>query len=122
MHSFPTRRSSELYRIPDKGLALGPDPNGYRFRQGFFLGDGTRAGKGRQLAGIVMDQWLRGNRRHLWLSDSSALIEDARRDWQALGGKPLDIQPLGRVRRSEEHTSELQSLMRTSYAAFCWKK
>src|SRR3546814_10449367 len=24
--------------------------------------------------------------------------------------------------RSEEHTSELQSLMRTSYAGFCWKK
>src|SRR3546814_6456880 len=24
--------------------------------------------------------------------------------------------------RSEEHTSELQSLMRISYAAFCWKK
>src|SRR3546814_5186800 len=27
-----------------------------------------------------------------------------------------------RVRRSEEHTSELQSLMRISYAVFCWKK
>src|SRR3546814_8123292 len=26
------------------------------------------------------------------------------------------------ARRSEEHTSELQSLMRTSYAVFCWKK
>src|SRR3546814_2781928 len=24
-------------------------------------------------------------------------------------------------RRSEEHTSELQSLMRNSYAVFCWK-
>src|SRR3546814_10660261 len=24
--------------------------------------------------------------------------------------------------RSEEHTSELQSLMRLSYAVFCWKK
>src|SRR3546814_5427183 len=24
--------------------------------------------------------------------------------------------------RSEEHTSELQSLMRRSYAGFCWKK
>src|SRR3546814_1428955 len=28
----------------------------------------------------------------------------------------------GRNRRSEEHTSELQSLMRISYAVFCWKK
>src|SRR3546814_3195361 len=27
-----------------------------------------------------------------------------------------------RVRRSEEHTSELQSLMRISYAVFCLKK
>src|SRR3546814_7106151 len=29
---------------------------------------------------------------------------------------------LGRHWRSEEHTSELQSLMRTSYAVFCLKK
>src|SRR3546814_6833083 len=28
----------------------------------------------------------------------------------------------GRQRRSEEHTSELQSLMRISYAVFCLKK
>src|SRR3546814_7579839 len=28
----------------------------------------------------------------------------------------------GRVERSEEHTSELQSLMRISYAVFCLKK
>src|SRR3546814_1575439 len=28
----------------------------------------------------------------------------------------------GQVRRSEEHTSELQSLMRISYAVFCLKK
>src|SRR3546814_4611644 len=26
------------------------------------------------------------------------------------------------MNRSEEHTSELQSLMRISYAVFCWKK
>src|SRR3546814_6342851 len=29
---------------------------------------------------------------------------------------------IGRVGRSEEHTSELQSLMRISYAVFCLKK
>src|SRR3546814_8160891 len=29
---------------------------------------------------------------------------------------------LGNIFRSEEHTSELQSLMRTSYAVFCLKK
>src|SRR3546814_4294828 len=33
-----------------------------------------------------------------------------------------DVLPLLRSARSEEHTSELQSLMRISYAVFCWKK
>src|SRR3546814_5970364 len=32
------------------------------------------------------------------------------------------LPPLGCHDRSEEHTSELQSLMRTSYAVFCLKK
>src|SRR3546814_5388741 len=36
--------------------------------------------------------------------------------------KPLRIQRAGHRHRSEEHTSELQSLMRTSYAVFCLKK
>src|SRR3546814_4735378 len=32
------------------------------------------------------------------------------------------LDPEGRARRSEEHTSELQSLMRISYAVFCLQK
>src|SRR3546814_940733 len=39
---------------------------------------------------------------------------------------PVNFGPIiyisGSGGRSEEHTSELQSLMRTSYAVFCWKK
>src|SRR3546814_2960525 len=41
------------------------------------------------------------------------------------GDQPADRQRLGAVGphlRSEEHTSELQSLMRISYAVFCLKK
>src|SRR3546814_6593226 len=34
----------------------------------------------------------------------------------------IDLGPIVRARRSEEHTSELQSLMRISYAVFCLKK
>src|SRR3546814_1595487 len=34
----------------------------------------------------------------------------------------LSFDPRRLRRRSEEHTSELQSLMRTSYAVFCLKK
>src|SRR3546814_2507436 len=35
--------------------------------------------------------------------------------------RPCD-QPCSKLARSEEHTSELQSLMRISYAVFCLKK
>src|SRR3546814_8723461 len=34
----------------------------------------------------------------------------------------VQARQLGRLVRSEEHTSELQSLMRISYAVFCLKK
>src|SRR3546814_7067363 len=37
-------------------------------------------------------------------------------------GPRRDPQRLARQPRSEEHTSELQSLMRISYAVFCLKK
>src|SRR3546814_4156835 len=37
-----------------------------------------------------------------------------------IGARPLKA--VHRFRRSEEHTSELQSLMRNSYAVFCLKK
>src|SRR3546814_6569750 len=36
-------------------------------------------------------------------------------------GHRIALEPAGK-RRSEEHTSELQSLMRISYAVFCLKK
>src|SRR3546814_5999786 len=51
------------------------------------------------------------------------------KDYRALVAKPpaepRDIKPPKKARkraRSEEHTSELQSLMRISYAVFCLKK
>src|SRR3546814_5444970 len=34
----------------------------------------------------------------------------------------VEVEDLGHDARSEEHTSELQSLMRISYAVFCLKK
>src|SRR3546814_1654908 len=36
--------------------------------------------------------------------------------------RPNTLRPLLQRQRSEEHTSELQSLMRISYAVFCLKK
>lgn len=78
----------------EAGDQLREDPDGHTYRMGFFVGDGTGVGKGREGAGIILDQWNRGNRRAIWISKSAALLEDARRDWTALGGLPIDIQPL----------------------------
>lgn len=78
----------------DKGCSLKASAEGQVYRQGYFLGDGTGAGKGRQVASVILDRWVRGERRHIWISKNEALLEDARRDWAALGGLPIDIQPL----------------------------
>ena len=83
-----------LYAPNEAGTLLSPDGNGEPYRMGFFIGDGTGVGKGQQVAACIMDQWSRDRRKAVWISKSAALIEDARRDWAALGGSPLDIQPL----------------------------
>jgi hypothetical protein len=84
------------FKVSQEGTSLELSEDGHSYRQGFFLGDGTGAGKGRQIAAVIMDRWLAGERRHVWITKNEALLEDARRDWEALGGLPLDVQPLSR--------------------------
>src|SRR3546814_8286721 len=92
-HSFPTRRSSDLF----VGSALADD-----------------------VALVALDEGYEGRvwRRNvlvasIWWPDLPSLAQ-----WNGFlrgaGRTPMD--------RSEEHTSELQSLMRISYAVFCLKK
>src|SRR3546814_6113206 len=50
------------------------------------------------------------------------LIAVERRTLVAQGGTAVAELAVARLGRSEEHTSELQSLMRISYAVFCLKK
>lgn len=79
-------------------VTAAPDdaPDAIRFRRGFMLGDGTGAGKGRQSAGIILDNWLQGRRKAVWISKSDKLLEDAQRDWSALGMERLLVTPLSR--------------------------
>jgi len=86
-----------------------------RLRRGWMLGDGTGCGKGRQVAGIVLDRWLRGERRALWLSASDKLLEDTRRDWAALGGAESDVIPLGKVRQGAP-IPQRQGILFATYA------
>src|SRR3546814_6362592 len=58
----------------------------------------------------LKDGWKNQNYRN-WISSMENHV------FPLIGRKPVD-----QVDRSEEHTSELQSLMRISYAVFCLKK
>lgn len=86
-----------------------------RFRRGFMLGDGTGAGKGRQSAGIILDNWLRGRRKAVWISKSDKLIEDAQRDWSALGQERLLVTPLSRFAQGRPITLS-EGILFTTYA------
>jgi hypothetical protein len=94
---------SGRYRVDESldnlSLAKDDDSEAVQFRKGFFLGDGTGSGKGRQAAGIILDSWLRGRRKAVWISKSDKLIEDAQRDWSALGQEKLLIAPQSRYRQ-----------------------
>lgn len=68
-----------------------PEANAKQERKGMILGDGTGCGKGRQVAGIILDNWLNKRQKAVWISLSDKLLEDARRDWQDLGGNPSDV-------------------------------
>ena len=54
-------------------------------RRGFFIGDGTGVGKGREIAGIIMDNWRQGRRRAVWVSKDKKLLKDAKRDVPGVG-------------------------------------
>jgi predicted RNA methylase len=86
----------ELVQVSDSSEA------GRQVRCGFFLGDGTGVGKGRQVAGVILDNWLQGRKRAIWLSKTESLLEDAKRDWTALGGRGSDIHLLKTWKPSEK--------------------
>lgn len=60
-------------------------------RRGFYIGDGTGVGKGAEIAGIMLDNWQRGRKKHVWVSENQKLYQDAQRDadWADLGKDKL---------------------------------
>uniref|UniRef100_A0A0C3TLL1 Strawberry notch AAA domain-containing protein n=1 Tax=Guillardia theta (strain CCMP2712) TaxID=905079 RepID=A0A0C3TLL1_GUITC len=67
---------------------------GTQYRSGFFMGDGPGVGKGRQIAGIILENFIRGRKRAIWISISSDLIDDAKRDICDIGGGAIPIHDL----------------------------
>ncbi|MBQ7099981.1 MAG: strawberry notch family protein, partial [Oscillospiraceae bacterium] len=59
-------------------------------RKGFFIGDGTGVGKGRQIAGIILDNFMQGRTKAVWVSKNGDLYNDATRDWTGTTGRSKD--------------------------------
>lgn len=59
--------------------------------QGYFIGDGTGVGKGREIAGIMYESFLRGQDKAVWITKGSNLLADAKRDLGAVieGDTPI---------------------------------
>src|SRR3546814_2038918 len=107
MNSLPPRSTRTYTLCPYTTL----------FRSG---AQGSR-GVPRRTAGNPVRQ-LRSTAAGLRLAGAGASRQAAR--WLPGGGEGAAARRAGTGarRRSEEHTSELQSLMRSSYAVFCLKK
>ncbi|KFM25511.1 Strawberry notch-like protein 1 [Auxenochlorella protothecoides] len=66
-------------------------------RCGFFIGDGAGVGKGRTIAGLILENWRRGRRRHLWLTIGPDLRVDARRDLDDVGATEIPLHSLNKL-------------------------
>src|SRR3546814_10228944 len=115
-HSFPTRRSSDL--CPALSLFEATDSAAVGLLSAHIAGRISGAG---HEAGV----WVFESEADFVAAFVAACVDGrktAAPEWRALrsfaGPEPLE----SAVIRSEEHTSELQSLMRISYAVFCLKK
>ncbi|XP_060532767.1 protein strawberry notch isoform X2 [Cylas formicarius] len=67
-------------------------------RAGFLIGDGAGVGKGRTIAGIIYENYLKGRKRAIWVSVSNDLKYDAERDLKDIGASKIDVHPLNKLK------------------------
>lgn len=60
-------------------------------------GDGAGVGKGRTIAGIIFENYLKGRKKALWISVSNDLKYDAERDLQDIGASKIEVHRLNKV-------------------------
>ncbi|KAF6777050.1 hypothetical protein AHF37_03606 [Paragonimus kellicotti] len=71
-------------------------PNGQR--AGFLIGDGAGVGKGRTIAGILYENYLRHRKKAIWLSVSNDLKVDAERDLRDIGLGKIKVHSLNKFK------------------------
>ncbi|NJR31532.1 MAG: DEAD/DEAH box helicase family protein [Chamaesiphon sp. CSU_1_12] len=77
-------------------VALPDNPQGKYHRQGYFCGHNTGLGKSRIIALLILTNWCENRKRAVWVSKNDKLLEDARKEWVAVGGNAEQIVPLSK--------------------------
>ncbi|XP_036097532.1 protein strawberry notch homolog 2 isoform X1 [Molossus molossus] len=75
-------------------------------RAGFLIGDGAGVGKGRTVAGIILENYLRGRKKSLWFSVSNDLKYDAERDLRDIDAPDIAVHALSKIKYGDNTTSE----------------
>lgn len=85
-------------------------------RRGFFIGDGTGVGKGREIAGIILDNLRSGQSKAVWMSEKQGLMKDAKRDFAGIGGDPDLIFNHNNAAKYGEPIKASKGILFTTYA------
>ncbi|XP_060933666.1 si:ch73-63e15.2 isoform X2 [Limanda limanda] len=75
-------------------------------RAGFLIGDGAGVGKGRTVAGIILENYLKGRKKALWFSISNDLKFDAERDFKDIDAPLIPVHALNKIKYGDTATSE----------------
>uniref|UniRef100_A0A671UA67 Protein strawberry notch homolog 2 n=1 Tax=Sparus aurata TaxID=8175 RepID=A0A671UA67_SPAAU len=75
-------------------------------RAGFLIGDGAGVGKGRTVAGIILENYLKGRKKALWFSISNDLKFDAERDLKDIDAPIIPVHALNKIKYGDTATSE----------------
>uniref|UniRef100_A0A8C5FLB8 Protein strawberry notch homolog 2 n=1 Tax=Gadus morhua TaxID=8049 RepID=A0A8C5FLB8_GADMO len=75
-------------------------------RAGFLIGDGAGVGKGRTVAGIILENFLKGRKKSLWFSISNDLRFDAERDLKDIDSAHIPVHALNKIKYGDTATSE----------------
>ncbi|XP_018017597.1 protein strawberry notch homolog 1 isoform X2 [Hyalella azteca] len=74
-------------------------------RAGFLVGDGAGVGKGRTIAGIIFENFLKGRKKALWVSVSNDLKYDAERDLKDIGVTNIPVHFLSKMKYAKINSS-----------------
>ena len=84
-------------------------------RSGFWIGDGTDVGKGREIYGLIYNQYMQGRKKAVHISATHQLAADANRDKNDVG-LPMKIIHQKELKRESEIATESEGVLFTTYS------